>query len=416
MCSDAAFLVDCAEPQEPLAGLGQSCSWRRIEEGQASRIGLAPKQAGEQQARQVRLEDFGRVVLRKRRGRCLLPQANCNARGLTRRAPGTLGHRRAAGALGDKPGQSGTTVVTRAPRQPAIHHDSNIVQRKAAFGDGRRKHQLAHAGRRRDEGSALGAGLDPSMEPVQHDISGKVAERIGGSLDFRHTGKEGEQRSFMLAERPADGRGHLRLDALPCVAADMVDGQGIARSLAFNGRRIAHQFPEPGSIERRRHRENPKVRPKPLRRVEREREGEVVIEAPFVHLVEQDRRNAGELGIGLDARQEYPVSHRDDPGGFANLAVEPGRVADRLPRLLRPLTRHEFGGGAGGQPAGNEQQHLPPAPRLVEQCGRYPRCLTRSGRRDQQCARPVTKRTKQVWQDGIYRQFGQAHCRPDVRL
>ena len=62
---NAPLLVDCAERCQSPARLVQSGSRRRIEERQAGGIGLAPQQAGQQQARQIGLEDLGRIVGRE---------------------------------------------------------------------------------------------------------------------------------------------------------------------------------------------------------------------------------------------------------------------------------------------------------------------------------------------------------------
>ena len=99
-----------------------------------------------------------------------------------------------------------------------------------------------------------------------------------------------------------------------------------------------------------------------------------------------------EFGIGLDARQEDAVGHGDHPRRLADLAVEAGGIADGRARLLAALARHEFGGGAGGEAARDEQQDLAAVrPGLVEQRRRDPRRLAGAGRRDQQRARAVAR-------------------------
>ena len=48
----------------------------------------------------------------------------------------------------------------------------------------------------------------------------------------------------------------------------------------------------------------PQIGPQRRLRIERQREAEIAVEAALVHLVEQHRRDAGQLGIGLDAAEE----------------------------------------------------------------------------------------------------------------
>jgi hypothetical protein len=56
---DAAVAVQRVEPDEERASLRQRGRWRRIEEGQAGRVGDAPLGAVEQQTREVAGQDLG---------------------------------------------------------------------------------------------------------------------------------------------------------------------------------------------------------------------------------------------------------------------------------------------------------------------------------------------------------------------
>ena len=97
---DLPTIVNGAQPRQPVARFGERGGGRRIEEGQARRVGFAPQQTGQQQARQVGLEDLGRVVRGERGGRGLFPQADGDTRPLPRGAPRALRDRGAAGAFG----------------------------------------------------------------------------------------------------------------------------------------------------------------------------------------------------------------------------------------------------------------------------------------------------------------------------
>jgi hypothetical protein len=63
---------------QPLARFGERGAGGGSRKGRRG-VGLAPQQAGQQQARQVGLEDFGRVVRGERGGRGFLPQADGDA-------------------------------------------------------------------------------------------------------------------------------------------------------------------------------------------------------------------------------------------------------------------------------------------------------------------------------------------------
>ena len=210
----------------------------------------------------------------------------------------------------------------------------------------------------------------------------------------------------MVGERAADRRRHLRFDPLDGVAAVMDEGQRERLALAFDARRVAEQAAEPLAVERRRHGEDAQVGAQRGSGVERERETEVAVEAALVNLVEQHRRHAAEFGIGLQPGEEYAVGHRDQASVAADLAIEPGGVADRGAWCFAALAGDILGGGAGGEAARDEQQHLARAPWLIEQRRRDAGGLARSGRRDQQRARPVAQSSKEVGQDRVDRQRG----------
>ena len=141
----------------------------------------------------------------------------------------------------------------------------------------------------------------------------------------------------MLAQRPSNCGCHLRLDLRDRITARIADVERKALpSLTIVGG-LPSRAPEPLDVERRGHCEESQVRAKRLCRIERQREREVIVEAALMHFVEQHRGDAHELRIGLDARQEHAVGHRDDEGALADLAVEPGCIADRLARLFVEL-------------------------------------------------------------------------------
>ena len=140
------------------------------------------------------------------------------------------------------------------------------------------------------------AGSIAAVQAVEHDVGRQVAQRLGGPLDLGHAGQEGEQRAVMLAQRVADRRGHLRLDPLRRVAAFVDQGQRIAFALAFDLRRIAQQPGEPLAVERRRHRQDAQVGPQALRRIERQGQRQVAVEAALMDFVEQHRATPSSSG------------------------------------------------------------------------------------------------------------------------
>ena len=278
---------------------------------------------------------------------------------LARGAAGALGDGGAAGALGDQAGEAGAAVVAWPPGQTGIDDDADIVQRQAGFGDGGGEDQLAFPRRRAGEGGALGGRLDlrhaggggrhpPGAGPVPRPCARFRRSRAGrraASLDVRPSARRmaaaicGSIRS--AAWRPT---------------CSMVSGQALP-SLTIRGgspSRLPNRAPSMVADIATMRRSGPQRR----RRVEREGERQVIVEAAFMHLVEQDRGDAFQFGIGLDSRQEDAVGHGDDARRLADLAVEAGRIAEGPARLLAVLRGDELDGGAGRQAARHQQQDL----------------------------------------------------------
>ena len=197
-------VVDRAEARQPRAGFGERGGGGRVEEGEARWVGLAPLEGGQEQARQIGLEDFGRVVRGEGAVRRFLPQADRDPGALARGTAGALGDGGAAGALGHQPGEPRAAIVARAPREPAVDDDGNVVERQAGLGDRAGEDQLARARWRRGKRGALRGGIDLAVKAVEDDFGREGAERVGGALDLGHPGEEGEQRAGVIAQRAAD--------------------------------------------------------------------------------------------------------------------------------------------------------------------------------------------------------------------
>ena len=156
-------------------------------------------------------------------------------------------------------------------------------------------------GAARDRG-ALRGGIEAAVQAVEVDVGRQRVEPLGGPLDLGDAGQEGEQAALALGQRAADRRRHLVLDPLLGGAAEMdrARSDGARPSLSITGASPI-SVGEARAVERRRHGEQPQIGPQRRLRVERQREAEIAVEAALVHLVEQHGRDAGQLGIGLDA-------------------------------------------------------------------------------------------------------------------
>ena len=75
------------------------------------------------------------------------------------------------------------------------------------------------------------------------------------------------------------------------------------------------------AVERGAHRQQSEVGTKSFGGVEREGQRKVTVEAAFVDFVEQDGGYVRQVGRGLESRKKDAVSHRDEPGPLADVAV-----------------------------------------------------------------------------------------------
>src|SRR5690348_2412562 len=107
----AALRVDRTEAHEPMTGFVQCRSCRWIEKGEAARVGFSPEQRGQKQAREVRFQNFRRIMGWKRDSCSLLPQPDGDTGCLARSTAGSLGHGCAARPLGHEPRETRTPVV-----------------------------------------------------------------------------------------------------------------------------------------------------------------------------------------------------------------------------------------------------------------------------------------------------------------
>jgi hypothetical protein len=360
---------------------------RWIDPAEISRIADAPERAGEHQRGQVRLEDFRRIVAREACGRCLFPQTIRDARPEAGGAAGALGDGGLARAFGDQAGHAGGTVVAGAPGQARVDDDADAVESQAGLGDAGGEYDLPPAVGFGEDRRTLGRGIEAAVEFVEDDVVGEVGKPFSGPLDLRDAGEEREHPAFRFAERAANGGGDRVLDPQLGLATDMAERQRIAAAFTFDhGAPLSigvHQRCKSRSVERCGHRNNAQIGAEAGLYVEREGKTEIAVEAAFVDFVEQHGRDAGEFGVGLDARDEDALSDHRHAGGGGALAVHAGGVAEGAANGFARGRGHALGGGAGGQAAGGQEEYLARAPGFGEEGGGDGGGLARAGGSDQ---------------------------------
>ncbi len=142
-----------------------------------------------------------------------------------------------------------------------------------------------------------------------------------------------------------------------------------------------HQAGQAGAVGGGGHRQQPQIGPQHALQVEAKSEAEVGFERAFVDLVQNDRGNAIQAGIGLQAAEQQALGDDLDPGLGRAGAVEAGAVADGAAHRLAEQEGHTGGGGAGSEAARFQHQDAGvAAPRRVKQRERHQRGLAGAGR------------------------------------
>ena len=284
--------------------------------------------------REVGFEDFRRVMRRQRRVAASSHRRMATPGACRAARPARWVDRGPAGALGDQSGEAGAAIVARAAGEAAVDDDADVLERDAGLGDAGREHELALARRRRRERRALRCGSMPPCSLWSSTSARESIQALGGALDLGDAGQEGEQRARHAppsAARIADAI----CGSMPRsrVAADVRISSGkLLPSLSIVGA-FAEQALEARDVERRRHRDRTR------------RSGRNA-------LAHRARARARDhcRGCARALRRTAPPRRRRAPGSawirerntpwvmtmtrvaFADLAVEPRRIADRLAR------------------------------------------------------------------------------------
>ena len=137
-------------------------------------------------------------------------------------------------------------------------------------------------------------------------------------------------------------------------------------ALSMTGR--ADESGEAGAVEGGGHGEEAEFGAEQALEVEAECHCEVAFERALVDFVEDDRGDAVERRVGLEAAHEEALGDDLDAGGVGDGALEAGAEADGLADGLADELGHAGGGGAGGEAAGFEHHDAAvAAPGSVEQ-------------------------------------------------
>ena len=136
--------------------------------------------------------------------------------------------------------------------------------------------------------------------------------------------------------------------------------------------------------------------------IECQSKAQIAIETAFVEFVEENRSDAGQLGIIEDHAGKDALGDHFDAGFRPDLAVEAHAIAHRLAHSFAQRLGHVAGGGTGRKTARLEHDDLAvAAPWCIEEGKGYARRLAGAGRGHQHCCSIGLQRDKQLGKDSV---------------
>jgi len=152
---------------------------------------------------------------------------------------------------------------------------------------------------------------------------------------------------------------------------------------AAHHRRLIQQAGQPSAFERGGHEQQlERLLAQQYAGVERQRQGQVGIEAALVEFIEDHQTHAFERRVVLQAAREDALGDNLDAGVRPDLAVQPDAIANGLANLFAQLAGQPFGRRSGSETPRLEHQHLLSGePWLMQQRQRHSGGLAGAGRR-----------------------------------
>jgi hypothetical protein len=203
----------------------------------------------------------------------------------------------------------------------------------------------------------------------QHAGAGYGSKLRLRTPDLGGAGQEAQHVASGTRERRANGLGDRRARLVPHL-------DRMRPRVDLDHRTVVEEARDGSGLERRRHHDDAKVRPR-APRLPRERQREVGVQAALVELVEHDRPEAREQRVGLQAPREHALRGHQQPRVLREAPFEADLKADlgaeRPPVLVRDPARDR----ARGDPPRLQQEDRP----VRDERGRHARRLAGARRR-----------------------------------
>ena len=394
---------DGTEPGEQLLRDLRRRGGRRLEPGEPRDPGESGAVQLECGTREIGALDLGHLERAARVVIVLRVQPHDATGARAARATGALGTAGAADRLDLQRRQAGPRRVARDPREPAVDHRDDALDRHRGLGNVGREDHLALL--RRPHRAVLLVGGEVAVKGQDREVEyrGDLGEVLGDPADLAGAGEEHQDVAVELVLREPAYRGRDLLAELAIVGLlRVLDRDGERAAFRADDRRIAEELRDRLGVERRRHHERDQLgpaRPQPLD----QREREVAIEVTLVELVDHDAADAAQLGMGEQPAGQHALGHELDPGRRRDLAIEPHLVADLAPEVAATLARHAGRRESRRESPRLQHDELAGDEARVEQRARDARRLAGTGRRHEHGAPPRAHRLHECRQHVVDR-------------
>ena len=246
--------------------------------------------------------------------------------------------------------QTGRRIVAEPLLEAAVDHGAHAGDRQRRLGDVRREDDLS--ARAVADGAILRLGVELAVERKNVDLAEcDVLEQRLRASDLTGAGKEREHVALGVSHRAANAADHEIRDAAVVLLFEVAYVDGVQAAVALDERRVVQERTKRRGVERRGHHHDPKTGPDRLLHFAKEREREVRVDRPLVNLVEDDRTDVVERGIGLHPARQDPLRDQRDASLLRRPIVEAHLIAD---------LRADLGPELFGEPLRRESRREPP--------------------------------------------------------
>ena len=309
---------------------------------------------GEDRLGEVEALDFGEFAQGAPLVVALGPKPHADARRGATRPPRALGSGGGADFFNEERIDPPVGIMPCDARQARVHDERDAIDRQRGFGDIGGDDDLAPAaaihrlvllggGKLAVKGKNRTTAAEPRLQ---------LANR---ALDFIAPRHEDKDVAFGVVEMLRDGiGGGFPNRIFTRLVSEMDNFDRVHAPLGFQKRGVAEVGGEFRAVEGRGHHDDFEIGPCRLLQIQRPCQADVAMQVPLVELVEDNRRDAPQFGIGEHLAEQNSLGDKQEPRVAGRNIIEADLVADLAAEFHSPLAGDPRREHPRGQPPGLE--------------------------------------------------------------